>query len=406
MDKTDRRTTAPRPRSDKVRPRPDNVRPGPSDAGSSDAGPARTDSPETVLVALRERVKELNCLYELTRLSQRHDLALDDILSGAGPLVARAWQFPEVAWAKVTVGGKHFATAEARRPVARQSSPLRVHGEVVGRVEVGYLEVRPPRDEGPFLREERHLLDAVADHLGRIIEARKNEEQLRQLSRELIKAQETERRRIARELHDEVAQTLSMTRLSLDALPDLIDADADGRRRAGDTVRECSSRLGTAITALRDLAYDLLPPALAQLGLAETAFRLCEERAARHGVSIVFSADGMEAVRLPFETSVNLYRVLQEALTNACRHGRCDAVTVRLIASHPHCLLRIEDDGQGFEPTVRLAQALAEKRMGLWSMRERIRLLGGRLTIRSRPGKGTRVTAEVPIGEEGGCPKP
>ena len=371
----------------------------------ADPKAARTDA-DGVLAALRERVKELDCLYEITRLSQRHDLALDDILAGAAPVVARAWQYPEAAWARVTVGGKSFTTAGAGRPVARQASPLRVHGEAVGRVEVGYLEARPPCDEGPFLREERHLLDAVADHLGRIIEARRNEEQLRRLSRELIKAQETERRRIARELHDEVAQTLSMTRLRLDGLPEMLAAGPDGLARAGDTARDCSTRLGTAITALRDLAYDLLPPALAQLGLAETAFRLCEERSARHGVAIAFSADGMEALHMPFETSINLYRVLQEGLANACRHGRCGAITVRLIASHPHCLLRVEDDGQGFDPATRLAQALAEKRMGLWSMRERVRLLGGRLTVRSRPGKGTRIAVEVPIGEEGGCPKP
>lgn len=352
------------------------------------------------LAALRERVKELDCLYEITRLSQRHDLALDDILAGACDIVTRAWQYPEVACARVTVGGRVFATQKARRPVMRQASPIRVQGELVGRIEVCYLEKRPARDEGPFLREERHLLDAVADHLGRIIEARKNEEQLRLLSRELIKAQENERHRIARELHDEVAQSLSMTRMSLDGLlPRLAVSGADTGRAAEETVRDCSARLGAAIMALRDLAYGLLPPALHQLGLAETAFRLCEEMAARFGLAIDFFADGMEAKKLPFETSINLYRVLQEALSNACRHGRCSRITVRLIASHPHCLLQVADDGQGFDLKSRLPQALAEKRMGLWSMRERVRLLGGRLSIRTRAGQGVRIKVEVPAGE-------
>lgn len=374
--------------------------------GTPACGPGDVDAPQSeharTLAALRERVKELDCLYEITRLSQRQDLALDDILAGACAVATRAWQYPEIAYARATVGGRVQATGNVRRPVSRQTSPVRVHGEIVGRIEVGYLEKRPECDEGPFLREERHLLDAVADHLGRIIEARKNEEQLRVLSRELIRAQENERQRIARELHDDVAQALSMARMSLDGLPRLLDAsDPEAVRTARETARDCSTRLGAAITSLRDLAYDLLPPALDQLGLPETAFRLCEELAVRHGIAIDFHADGMEAARLPFETSINLYRVLQEALANACRHARCSRITVRLIASHPHCILRVADDGRGFDAKNRLPQALAEKRMGLWSMRERLRLLGGRLTIRTRPGQGVAIKAEAPIGEGG-----
>lgn len=363
--------------------------------------------PADVTAALRERIKELDCLYEITRLSQRHDLALDEILSGVGPIVARAWQFPEIASVKLTVGGRSYTTAASRRPVAKQSSPVRVHGEVVGHIEVGYCGKCPPCDEGPFLREERHLLDAVAGHLGRIIEARENEERLRQLSQELIKAQEHERQRIARELHDDVGQTLSVTRMYLEGLLPLLGAcGGDELQGVREKVQECSTRLGTAIMTLRDLAYNLLPPALTQIGLAETAWRLCEEQSARHGIAIPFFADGMETLRLPFETSINLYRVLQEGLANACRHGRCSSVTVRLLASYPHCLLHITDDGQGFDPEVRLPQALAEKHMGIWSMRERIRLIGGRFTLRSRPGKGVRIKVEVPVEGQGLCPVP
>ncbi len=168
---------------------------------------------------------------------------------------------------------------------------------------------------------------------------------------------------------------------------------------AAETVRDCSARLGEAIAALRDLSYDLLPPALGQLGLSEAAFRLCEELAARHAVAIEYFADGLDTVRLDFETSINLFRVLQEALGNACRHARCHTITVRLIASHPALIMRIRDDGCGFDAQSRLPQALAEKRMGLWSMRERVRLLGGRLTLRTKPGQGVAVKIEVPVGE-------
>jgi signal transduction histidine kinase len=348
------------------------------------------------LAALRERVKELDCLYDITRLSQRQDLTLGDMLAGVAQIVARAWQYPEVTCARVVVGGRAFATQNYRRPKSRQSSPVSVRGERIGRIEVGYLEERPDSGEGPFLREERKLIDAVAEHLARIIEARKAEERLRALSRELIKAQEDERQRIARELHDNVAQELSMLRIGLEALPELAGRAAD---EACALAGDLSSRLGAAITALRDLSYDLLPPALDQLGLAEAAFRLCEELTARHGLEVNFFADGMEQARCGFETRVNLYRILQEALNNARRHAGAKRIVVRLVASHPNLILRVEDDGRGFEPESRLVEALAEKRLGLWSMRERARLLGGRLTIRSRPGAGTRITVEVPCQE-------
>ena len=238
----------------------------------------------------------------------------------------------------------------------------------------------------------------MAEHLARIIEARKTEERLRTLSRELIKAQEDERQRIARELHDNVAQELSMVRMSLDGLADLAGCSAD---EAGAVANDLSSRLGQAIASLRDLSYDLLPPALEQLGLAEAAFRLCEDFTTRHGLAVRFFADGMEQVRCGFETRVNLYRILQEALNNARKHARAGRVVVRLVASHPHVILRVEDDGVGFELESRLVEALAEKRLGLWSMRERARLLGGSLIIRSRADHGTRITVEIPCPEDG-----
>jgi len=365
------------------------------------ASAAREADHAKTVAALRERVKELDCLYAITRLSQRQDMALDELLAGACAVAARAWQHPAAACVRATVGGRSFATANWRRPASRQESPIRAHGEVVGRIEVGYLDKRPEADEGPFLREERHLLDAVADHLGRIIEARKNEDHLRQLARQLIKAQETERQRIARELHDDVAQNLSLARLGLDRLVGLPDGQPGVGADGSDMVRESAARLDAAIASLRNLAGGLLPPELDRLGLAAAVAGLCRETAARAGLAVECATYGLDAWPIDFEAGLNLYRVLQEGLANACRHARCAAITVRLIASHPLLILRIDDDGQGFDPEVRLPEARAEKRMGLWSMGERVRLLGGRLTIRSRPGCGVRITAELPAGEGG-----
>lgn len=348
------------------------------------------------LRALRERVKELDCLYAITRLAGGEGISQHELFQGVAEIVAMSWQYPEITCAKIVACGSTYVTANYRRTRWRQSSPLVAHGERAGRIEVGYLEERPALDEGPFLKEERNLIDAVAERLSRIIEAKRTEEHVRVLSRELIKAQECERQRIARELHDNVAQELSMQRMGLEALLAETPASLAGSR---DRLAGMSARLAASVAAVRDLAYDLLPPGLEQLGFVATVFRHCEEFSARHGIRVDFFADGMDGLGLDFETQINLYRIIQEALANARRHSKATQVLVRLVASFPHILLRVEDNGCGFDVEARVTQARREKRMGLWSMQERARLLGGRLAIRSKPGSGTRLVAEIPCRE-------
>jgi len=140
---------------------------------------------------LIERVKELDCLYGITRLAQSRERPLPELLGGIAELICASWQFPEVACARVTIDGEQYATADFRRTRWRQAAPVKVQGERAGLVEVCYLAERPESHEGPFLLEERHLIDAVADLVGRIVGQRRAEEQMRTLSRELIMVQET-----------------------------------------------------------------------------------------------------------------------------------------------------------------------------------------------------------------------
>lgn len=349
------------------------------------------------LRALRERVKELGCLYAITRLAGRKGISQNELFQGVAEIVAMSWQYPEITCVRIVADGNTFLTSNFRRARWRQTSPLMAHGERAGQIEVGYLEERPELDEGPFLKEERNLIDAVAERLSRIIEAKRTEEHVRVLSRELIKAQECERQRIARELHDNVAQELSMQRLAVESL--LAEEDVPASRLRG-CLSLTSTRLAASIAAVRDLSYDLLPPGLEQLGFVATVFRHCEEFSTRHGLRIDFFADGMDDLRLDFETQINLYRIIQEALANVRKHAEANQVRIRLVASYPHILLRIEDDGRGFDVRAPQAAAPEDKRMGLWNMQERARLLGGRLTIRSKPGAGTSITAEVPCEEK------
>lgn len=372
---------------------------------------------ELTVRALRERVKELNCLYSITRLAQREGLSLAELLAEVGVLVCASWQYPESARARLCIagaledglggglgGGLDGAGAEYESPGylparPRQQSPILLRGERIGEVEVAYLEDRPEADEGPFLREERHLIDAVADTLGRIVDARRAEAHLRTLSRELIKAQETERQRIASELHDHLAQDLATLKLGMDGI---LERQYPSPELVRSTLPELASGLASAIQDIRDLAYGLLPPGLEDLGLVSTLARYCQDIVARHGLAVEFYADGMDGLRLNFQTQINVYRIVQESLANIRKHAQASRVTVRLIHSHPSLIVRIEDDGRGVDLDQRLHEFYQLKKMGIWGMRERARLLGGRITFRSKPGKGMRILVELPAQGSGG----
>jgi signal transduction histidine kinase len=343
--------------------------------------------------ALQERVKELNCLYGITRLAQHTRWPQARLLQAIAELLCRSWQYPEITGARITMDGHEYATTEFLETPWVQSSSIPIRDESAGLVEVCYLEERPPSDEGPFLREERNLLDAAADLIGRIVDQRQAEEQLRAMSREIILAQETERQRIARELHDHLAQDLSLAKADLDdVFVFLQEKDCDPNRLQ--PVRETLTR---AISSIRNLAYGLIPPGLTELGLVPATLAYCEDFSVRSSISVDVYADGMDNLEPDFETQINLYRLIQEALANIRKHSGADRATVRLLGSYPNILLRIEDNGCGADLEERLSMTAREKKMGLWSMRERIRLLDGRITFTSRPGKGMKIKVEVPI---------
>jgi signal transduction histidine kinase len=342
---------------------------------------------------LLERIKELNCLYGISRLAQQSEQPLPALLADIAELIRSSWQYPDIACASILLEDARHSSENFTQTRWCQSSPITNGEEECGAVEVCYLEERPDCDEGPFLREERSLIDAVADQIGRIVAQRRAEAQMRSLSQELIMAQENERQRIARELHDHLAQDLSLARADLERISASLPENGPWRAQAG-TVAE---RLGTAIRSIRDLAYGLLPPGLTELGLVETVLAHCEDFSLRHGIAVDVFADGLGGVDFDFDTQINIYRLIQEALNNVRKHAKASRVTIRLLGSYPSLLVRIEDDGCGMNMDQCLAQAGRAKRMGLWSMRERVKLLGGKISFRSKPGQGLQIRIETPL---------
>jgi PAS domain S-box-containing protein len=237
-------------------------------------------------------------------------------------------------------------------------------------------------------------------HLSNWIETtdrKRAEEHVHALTQQLIKTQEDERQKISRELHDRVGQDLSMLKIGMDTLFGNQAAVSD---EVKENVLEFSKILQQSITAVRDLAYNLRPPSLDQLGLVQTIFRHCEDVSAKTGLKVDFNAAGMDRSKLDFDTEINLYRLVQESLNNIHKHAEANLATVRMVASFPNIILRIEDDGKGFDTELRLISASNERRMGLQSMRERVKLLNGTIVIQSLPMGGTKIFIEVPYKEK------
>jgi len=230
-----------------------------------------------------------------------------------------------------------------------------------------------------------------------ISERNRAKKHIHDLTRQVMKTQECERQRISRDLHDYVAQDLSTLKIGCEIL---FDNHPEICREIRQRVAELSKILQGSIMAVRNMSYNLHPPGLDQLGLDRTILEYCQSFSDKNDVMVECHSAGMDDVRLDFDTEINLYRVIQEALNNIKKHANAGHVTVRLIASFPSIILRIDDDGKGFEVKNRLMTALNEKRMGLRSIKERVGLLNGKIRIQSRLMEGTKIFIEVPYKEK------
>jgi signal transduction histidine kinase len=223
------------------------------------------------------------------------------------------------------------------------------------------------------------------------------EEQIHLLTQKLLKTQEVERQRLACDLHDSIGQDLSSLKIGLDTL---FDRHPDTPRELTARISDLSGKLQGAIQAVRNLAYDLRPAMLDQLGLVPALQDLCEELTAQHGLQVDFFTAGVDDLNLDFDIRITLYRVVQEGLNNIKKHAQASVATIRLVASWPNILLRIEDNGKGFDAPPQLTVVRSGNGMGLYGMAERTALLGGKMQIESRLMQGTRISIEVPCKED------
>jgi signal transduction histidine kinase len=215
-------------------------------------------------------------------------------------------------------------------------------------------------------------------------ELRISYDRIRYLGQRLLSAQEAERSRIARELHDDFAQQLALLAINLEQM-------TDGRRRDSAGLAQAAlDRLHSLATGMRDLSHRLHPAKLQLIGLVPSLASLQRELT-RPDFSVTLTHENIPAA-LPHEITLCLYRIVQEALQNAIRHSAAREVQVSLRGGEDQLTLMIVDDGVGFD-----VDAAWGKGLGLLSMSERLESIDGSVKIQSRPGAGTRVDVIVPI---------
>jgi signal transduction histidine kinase len=220
-------------------------------------------------------------------------------------------------------------------------------------------------------------------------------EELQAISRELLNVQEEERKKISRELHDEVGQLLAAMTVNLELMKKgLRPADEPFlREKIGDTERLASEMFGR----IRTFLSELRPAALDHLGLAVVARRLLNDFTRRTGIDIEMSGEFEALDRLAGDSRIVVFRLMQECLTNVVKHARANVVRVSVERDGEAVRIEVADDGEGFVREGAGPGSGKRGGLGILGMRERMGLVGGEFRIESSPGKGTTVTARIPV---------
>ena len=219
--------------------------------------------------------------------------------------------------------------------------------------------------------------------------------ELQQLSARLVDAQETERRSISRELHDEVGQALGLLLMEVGRLSNQLANSDEKSREMLEHIKTVAERV---VQTVRNMALLLRPSMLDDLGLVPAVEWYARELSRQAGIEVKVHAENVSE-KLPDEVKVCVYRVIQEALNNAQRHAHAKNVLVELTQSSDATRVKITDDGSGFD-------AKRTRGMGVLGMEERVKRLGGTINIDSRPGAGTTITVELPLAAGGSAGNP
>jgi signal transduction histidine kinase len=267
------------------------------------------------------------------------------------------------------------------------------------------------REANAFDNEEITLLMGLANDLAYGITAlrarvegqraekalKDSERELRLLAAQLLSIQEKERRRVARELHDELGQALTVLKIHLVGIEEMLGQD---QQHLKGSCEQMLSYIDTVIENVRRLSWDLCPSCLEDLGLSSSLGYLVDEICRNNNMKSSVEMDEIDNL-FPPETQINIYRIFQESLTNVVKYARASLVSVNVKKEEGHVSFMIRDNGRGFNLKKAMSGKVAKKNLGLTAMNERALMAHGSLKISSRKGQGTTITFSIPTDKRG-----
>jgi signal transduction histidine kinase/CheY-like chemotaxis protein len=359
---------------------------------------------------LEERVKELTLLHATARIAENAERDTADMLTEIVSMIPGGWEYPDMVAARIVFDGTQYASANFSLTPWRQRADFVLGNERRGFIEVVYLEEKSASAGDLFLPEERELITSLAEIVGTSLDRKQimetlhalnvtleervkartadvmaKQQQLRALAIELSRTETRERKRLAVDLHDNLAQLLALGLMKLRSIP----------TESSMSLREVQEVLNKALTYTRTLMSDLRPPLLGGDDDLSRAIGWVADRMRRHGLIITIEDDQQRKV-LDEEVLTVTYQSIQELLLNVLKHAHTTSVKITFRRCGEFLEAWVMDRGLGFDVSASQRPS-TEEVFGLLNIRERVELLGGRFEISSVSGEGTSAMLIVPL---------
>ncbi|OGP59072.1 MAG: hypothetical protein A2162_03000 [Deltaproteobacteria bacterium RBG_13_52_11b] len=358
-------------------------------------------------VDLRERVKELTCLYRIARVVTKPGISLEEILCGIVELLPSAWLYPEIAFARIILDGRSYTVPDFKEGVHRQTADIIVNGETRGRVEVIYSEEKPEFDEGPFYAEERNLIDTVAREVATIVKRKEAENEQSRLQEQLRHADRLATigqlaASMAHELNEPLSNILGFGQLARKCAGVPVQAEQDIEKILSATLnaREVIRKI---LIFARQMPQQKRRVHLNQV--VEECLSFLESRFAKEGVHVarLLSPELPEVFADPTQLNQVLVNMIINAVQAMPQGGR---LTVQTLPGKDHLSLIIEDTGIGmteevlkqiFTPFFTTKDVGQGTGLGLAVVHGIITSHGGSIDVKSNVGSGSRFEIRFPV---------